>query len=419
MTGSCLPGRDGCLRRRFIPSLSARRGCTATSLTSRPAPPDARPGDLARWRILLLICCLLGAAGCQPGEKPPPRPRRVGILTSRADARPVALVVAPDGRAAASITANGKFTMVGPGGQARFERDLPGAFTASIANSGRAAIAGGKDSQRYWVRIITERGRIRWRQSVTGTLLTVAITPDGQAAFASTTGGNIYAFTLSGRLRWNRITTQRDISALTYSETADALLVETTNPCGFGMIGIDGRTRWWHGRPVGHFTLVSGGRGSLVVTTLASMAPSPSVRMTALTPAGRELFAREFEGYEPRAAISSDGSQVALSYRRKLVHKGKSVMERRVELWNRDGKTLWREGGLFFKPVLAGMQEDPPGVLIAEDYSLLSALDRNGRLAWRGPALRGALVRLTHDEGWRLGWADYEDGSFELWRLGR
>jgi hypothetical protein len=28
-------------------------------------------------------------------------------------------------------------------------------------------------------------------------------------------------------------------------------------------------------------------------------------------------------------------------------------------------------------------------------------------------------VRLTHDEGWRLGWADYEDGSFELWRLGR
>lgn len=58
-------------------------------------------------------------------------------------------------------------------------------------------------------------------------------------------------------------------------------------------------------------------------------------------------------------------------------------------------------------------------MLIAENYSLLSALDRNGRLAWRGPALRSDLVRLTHDEGWRLGWADYEDGSFELWRLGR
>ncbi len=369
--------------------------------------------------MLLLACCLLAAAGCQPGEKPPPQPRRVGILAHRTGQRPVALVVAPDGGAAASITGEGKFTLLGPGGQARFERDLTGAFTASIANSGRAAIVGGKDGQRCWVRIITERGRVRWRQSVSGTLLGVAITPDGQAAFASTTGGRIYAFTLGGRLRWNRIITERDISALTYSETADALLVETTNPCGFGMIGIDGRTRWWQGRPVGHFTLVSGGRGSLVVTTLASMSPSPSVRVTALTPAGRDLFTREFEGYEPRAAISSDGSLVALSYRRKLVHNGKSVMERRVELWNRDGKTLWREGGLFFKPVLAGLQDDPTGVLIAENYSLLSALDRNGRLAWRGPALRSDLVRLTHDEGWRLGWADYEDGSFELWRLGR
>ena len=72
---------------------------------------------------------------------------------------------------------------------------------------------------------------------------------------------------------------------------------------------------------------------------------------------------------------------------------------------------------MFFRPVLQGLTGDPLGVLVAEDYKLLSGLDNTGRLAWRGPELQASLRDLVHDESWRLAWAQYTNGRLELWKL--
>lgn len=348
---------------------------------------------------------------------PPERPRRVVPVLQREGDGSERLAVSPDGRAAACLDSGGRLHVYRPDGTLALSRRYRGAFLVDLADGGRRAILGGSGRSGWWVRIVDARGNTVWRQTGAGAVRGVAITPDGASAFAAVDGARIYVFDLSRSPRWRRVRADFQPGPIRYNPVADALLTETGDPPGFGMLGMDGRKRWWIRRGAGRLWLDTGAQGSLILAAFEEPGIRPRAGFALYTAMGRRLCTVSLEGFEPRAAVSADGSRVALSYRRKLVSGEKRVMERRVGVWTPRGRRVWEVGGLFFKPVLAGLVEDPRGVVVAEEYTLLSALDAGGRLAWRGPALRDPLVYLVHDESWKLAWARFRDGSLELWSL--
>lgn len=348
---------------------------------------------------------------------PPERPRRVTPVLQREGDGSERLAISPDGRTAACLDSDGWFHLYRSDGSLALRRQFRGALLMDVADGGRRAILGGTGRGGWWVRIVDSRGNTIWRQTGGGSVKGVAITPDGTSAFATVEGSRMYVFDVRDSPRWRRIRTDIPPGPIRYSPVADALLTETDEPSGFGMVGLDGRKRWWVRRGPGRLWLDTAAQGALVLATFEEPGVHPRAGFALYTAMGRRLCEVSLEGLEPRAAVSADGSRVALSYRRKLVSGEKWVMERRVGMWTARGRRLWEVGGLFFKPVLAGLVENPAGVVVAEDYTLLSALDEGGRLAWRGPALRQPLVYLVHDESWRLAWARYRDGSLDLWSL--
>lgn len=325
--------------------------------------------------------------------------------------------VAPDGEAAAIMDKRGRLEVFASDGGELLSQQYPGARHMALSGSAKRIVLAGRGRGSWWLRVIDRKGHTLWRQSVQGRVQSLAIRPDGDTAFAVTNGARMYVLDVRDRPAWRRVKTKHTLTSVQYANSADALFGVTVSPEGYGMVNADGSERWWRPRPAGPFGADLTLDGSMVLVTQASIAPSAQVQVALFTSEGRQVFSRQAPGYELRAAISSDGQYVSVSYRRKLVGKRRSVMERRIALWTGTGQTVWEQGGLFFKPVLAGMTERPLGVLVAEDYSLLSALNRQGNLAWRGPALRSNLVGMEHDEGWRLGWACYKDGGVELWRM--
>lgn len=364
-----------------------------------------------------LISPALSGCGHHPSTSKP-QPSRISVLYTSAAPDVQQLMVAPDGQAAGYLDKGGTVHLFQADGRQALQYEEKGAAFAALSNSAERCVLAQKLRRGWAIKIITLQGETVWRQTMSDTLLDVAITPDGQSAFATTDGQRMYVIDLSSSPRWRRIRTDYTLSRLRYDPVAGALLVQTTQPMGFGMCTPEGKIRWWQPQRIGKFHLSFGAEGAVILTVLEHLSPRPGVNVTAYNAAGRQLFTRSIEGYDPRAAISADGKAIAVSFRRKLAHKDKSVMERRVALWDISGRTVWEQGGLFFKPVLQGLTDSPFGVLLAEDYTLLSAVDGKGRLAWRGPELPGRIVGLTHDDAWKIAWAQYTNGTLELWRPG-
>lgn len=347
------------------------------------------------------------------------KPRRIESVRTLPDAEPVNLAVSPDGRAAACILKDGVLLVFDEGGMQRLRKELEGAQFVSVSEDARWLAVGGKTRASWWVRILDSEGEQVWRQNVQGELTALVVAPGGESAFALMDNRRLYVFDVGERTRWRRLKMDYVARTAHYSQGADALLIETSDPRGYGVVDVDGRTRWWRPAPPGQFELRSAARGRLIIALTNTLTPKAEIIFQTLSPSGRILFDRRFDGFEPRVAVASDGERFAISYRRKLKHKEKSVWERRISLWDSGGNRLWEQGGLFYKPVLMGALQNPFGVLVAEDFTLLSSLDGYGGLAWRGPSLGARIVRLESDENWRLAWAVFENGNVEVWKLPR
>lgn len=371
--------------------------------------------------ISALLVLISGAAfsGCHArSSAPDPQPSRISITYTSKPAGLQQLAIAPDAKAAGFLDEKDRLHIVQPGGREALVYEERGARMVALSNSAERCILAETQRTGWAIRIITISGETLWRQSLSGEVLDVEITPDGKSAFVSTEGQRMYVLDLSDSPKWRRVPTDYTLRQISYNAVADALLVQTRRPMGFGVCTLEGTMRWWKPQGIGKFHIFAGAQGGVIVTLLEHLSPQPGVEVSAYNAAGKRMLSRAIQGYDARAAVSADGKRIAVSFRRKLTHGDKSVMERRIALWGVDGRTVWEQGGLFFKPVLEGLTSDPFGVLVAEDYTLLSAIDRTGKLAWRGPELPGRVMGLTHDENWRLAWAQYTDGSLELWRLG-
>ncbi len=376
---------------------------------------------IRQWRRAAISACLTlslcASTGCSRETRVEERPRRVDVVLELDGVKASLTAISPDAKAAAILDSDGNLRAYDAAGTEKLWVKAQGAQMMAIANEGHRIITAGIERKTWWVKILNSHGSILWRQRLDGEVIGMAIAPDGRSAFVSTTGLRMYVFDLSTSPKWRRVHTDKNLESLEYNTIMDALIARTSDPSGFGLFDISGAQRWWIAQPSGMFTMEPCAQDGLILTTLAHLTPTPHFEIALYSAVGRRLLWQKVDGYEPRAAVSANGKLLAMSYRRKLAHKRASVMERRIALWTASGDRLWEEGGLFFKPVLIAVAEQPDGVIVAEDYSLLSALNKFGRLAWRGPALGSGLVRLEHDQNWELAWARFRNGEVELWRL--
>ncbi|MDQ2799335.1 MAG: WD40 repeat domain-containing protein, partial [Armatimonadota bacterium] len=96
------------------------------------------------------------------------------------------------------------------------------------------------------------------------------------------------------------------------------------------------------------------------------------------------------DAFFPKAAVSADGSRVAVSYLRVITRGDQSLAEHRLRLLDSSGNVLWEKGGLLFSPSLVGLAPDGKRITISDGQNTLYTLNDEGRIMAH-TALGGAI----------------------------
>ena len=226
---------------------------------------------------------------------------------------------------------------------------------------------------------------------VDGAIWDVAISADGGRMVVGTGQRSIYVFPtvtaetsgVSPKARWR--TPGIPASVAVTSEEPMAL-TGTWQEAGVSAFDLKGMPRWRHDEadPTRQYDVCLSGDGSTAVGVSARAPRETEARLHAWDAGtGRPLWAQDLDAFHPEVLTSRQGRFVAVTYVKMLSYHTGQVVERKVALYDRQGKRLWEKGGLFFSPRLVALSADGARLTVTDGASTLYTLDVRGRIVSR------------------------------------
>lgn len=106
---------------------------------------------------------------------------------------------------------------------------------------------------------------------------------------------------------------------------------------------------------------------------------------------GELLWIEDLGGSSPKVRVSANGKYIAVSYSRVADYSNGSKVERKVALFERDGRRRFEErGGIYFSPEVVCLSANGDRLTVRDQSGMLWTLDRDGRTV--------ARLRLPKDE---------------------
>jgi hypothetical protein len=106
---------------------------------------------------------------------------------------------------------------------------------------------------------------------------------------------------------------------------------------------------------------------------------------------GELLWIEDLGGSAPKVRVSANGKYIAVSYSRVADYSNGSKVERKVALFERDGRRRFEDrGGVYFSPEVVCLSANGDRLTVRDPSGMLWTLDRDGRTV--------ARLRLPKDE---------------------
>ncbi|MBD0276295.1 MAG: hypothetical protein ICV73_30775 [Acetobacteraceae bacterium] len=152
--------------------------------------------------------------------------------------------------------------------------------------------------------------------------------------------------------------------------------------------------------------------GSTAVAVSARGPRESHARVTVWeTETGRRLWSEDLDAFRPTALTTDNGDFIAVAYVKALSYRTGAAVERKLALFDRQGRRLWEKGKLFFSPRLVALSRDGSRLTVTDGGDTIYTLDARGHFlsklhlpAHPGtgivPGIREVIA--SEDGGWLL-----------------
>jgi hypothetical protein len=259
--------------------------------------------------------------------------------------------------------------------------------------------------------------------SVEGAVWDVAVSADGSKAVIGTGQRYVYVVPLASgagpspkpAARWRTPGIPESVALAAAEPLA---LLGTWQDAGVSAFALDGTVRWRHDEPepARLYQVCLSADGATAVGVSAHGPRESDARLhvwDAVT--SRPLWTRELGGFRPKALTTRHGQFVAVTYVRTLSYRTGHAAERKLALFDRQGRRLWEKGGLFFSPDLVALSANGARLTVTDGVNTLYTLDAKGHIVshLRLPANPKTGARPTIRET-----VATQDGAYLLVRRG-
>jgi hypothetical protein len=220
---------------------------------------------------------------------------------------------------------------------------------------------------------------------VDGAVWDAALTGDGGKAVVGTGQASFYLIPMRPDAVWPGAPTKLGgiPDSLSIASGEPLALFGTWQDGGVSAWGLDRLPRWRRQeREVDRLYSVRLSADGGTAVAVSSQGPRrQNARLTVWDGrAGKLLWIEELDGSDPRVAVSANGRTIAVTYAQVSAYNSGNAVERKVALFDREGRRLFGEkGGVFFSPELVCLSADGARTTVKDAAGNIWTLDSHGR----------------------------------------
>lgn len=219
-----------------------------------------------------------------------------------------------------------------------------------------------------------------------GAVWNVAASPNSAHVVVGTGQRYVYVLSLQNADRPTRWRTPGIPESLSIASGEPLALLGTWQEAGASAFALDGTVRWRHDEPdpTRVYTTHLSADGHTAVGVSARMPRESEARVQVWDAnTGRPLWTRSLDGFRPKALTTERGQFVAVTYVKRLSYRNGNTSERKLALFDRQGRRLWEKGGLFFSPELVALAPNGARLTVTDGVNTLYTLDARGKIVSR------------------------------------
>lgn len=318
---------------------------------------------------------------------------------------PVCLAVSAGGKHSGIVDKKGGVRLYDQTGHLVWRKEVRGATDVLVARNGQSILVYSKLNPVFQdVYFFRGDGLRLWKHRVEGCVWSGAVSADGLRAAVTTGEKYVYVYTPDPkRPRYNRWKLEGIGYQAIFTPDNQRVVVGTWQDSALACYDLKGTFQWRSRHPEGRqydLHISADSRG--IVGVIPATIHDPRAELAYWDSGGKLCWKQPVDGFEAHALISPQSQYVAMSYASFLSERGDGIIERRVAVYQSNGKLLWEKGGLFFEPRLIALSPTGSTVIVSDGERSLYNIDRRGRILSKF-TLPGIIRKaLSSDDGHRI-----------------
>jgi outer membrane protein assembly factor BamB len=329
----------------------------------------------------------------------------ITIRWKRPGSPPVCLAMSAGGTHFGTVDAKGTVQLLNRNGRLVWKQIVPDATDIMIAGSGQTLLVYSRlDPVHRDVYFYRGDGTRLWKHTVEGSVWSGSVSPDGR--YAAVTTGDRYVYVYKPdptRPRYRRWRLDGIGHCVTFTPDSKRIVVGTWQESGLACYNLEGRFQWRSRHDTERqYELRNSADGKTILGLLPASQHDPGIELRLWDCAGKSLWRKQLDGFEAKALVSPGSQYVAISYADFLSKEGDGIVERKVAVYEVNGRLVWEKGGLFFGPQLAALSPKGSSVIVSDGEKSLYNIDKRGKILSK-LTLSGTIRKtLSSDDGRRI-----------------
>lgn len=319
---------------------------------------------------------------------------------------PLSLSMSAGGQYCGIVEQGGVVKVFGPNGKPLWKQTVKGATDVLVARNGQSVLVYSRLNPVYQeVYFFRMNGEKLWTHRIDGCVWSGAVSSDGMRAVVTTGEKYVYLYQPDPhRPKYRRWRIQGIGYNAMFTPDNQRVVIGTYQKPMLISYDMNGKMLWSaKSDSERQYELHISADSKSIVGTLPGTRNKPGGELRFWNSSGRMMWTQTMKGFDAHALVSPQSRYVAVSYAdTRPSRKGAEIVERKVAVYQSDGKLLWEKGGLFFGPHLIALSPTGSSVIVSDGVKSVYNINEQGRILSKMNMSGTIREAMSTEDGRRL-----------------